>query len=658
MEDSKFVHLFSVASAYFGLSVSAFFLVVGITAVGVNSLSFAMNMSAPTETATASVALALADDYGTGTTTSSVYCPQLSTTLQKGARDASTGGQVSELQNFLTSYYNLDENVVVGGYFGKLTQQYLIKFQTEHGLPALGIAGTLTRAKIANVCGSMSSPTIGGVVSAPYSLADIGQFQTSGASKQCTYSLSGSSYSYSVYVGNNKIAVISYASSSPQARKTYLLIDGGMYYQWSSATTTVIKSPVSSDLFKSTVKLFNCTDWTLDASVFQLPANATIVDQSQQILTASLASKRASIEQARVAFTTTPIDNLVSLVVQVRASTRTDIPNLRTFADTYGDALVALKSQSQTLQQKSLDNLSSADLDAILSQYVTLRTQRDIILSRANIIPTSETAHFLLNTPNITASTSTTGSNPETLTLTGPIDGSVFNVKSDMPVSWTVTNVPHAMRVEISTKLIKAAAFSTGFVSGGTSMKTVYTGNSSGSYVEQWGLNSTIPGTYSVTLQLEECDPAGCQYYYGPTAVLAQTAPVLVTLTGSPTQPQTTIGTTSVQILSPNGGETYSINSATPFSVRWTANGVPANAQACVTLQSSDNHYYSFPGNGCVAAQNGNSSVSGSLTGYGQSMVPGLYIASVIIGASSVGSGKDGATLAQDQSDQSFTLTQ
>ncbi len=96
------------------------------------------------------------DDYGTGATQGGTYCPKLSITLQKGSRDASTDGQVSELQTFLTDYYDLDENIVVGGYFGKLTQKYVIEFQNQHGLPAFGIAGSLTRAKIANMCGGVT----------------------------------------------------------------------------------------------------------------------------------------------------------------------------------------------------------------------------------------------------------------------------------------------------------------------------------------------------------------------------------------------------------------------------------------------------------------------------------------------------------------------
>lgn len=100
----------------------------------------------------------LPDDFGTGATNAGVYCPKLSITLQKGSRDATTGGQVSELQTFLTDYYNLDENIVVGGYFGNLTHKYVVQFQTEQGLPALGIVGSLTRAKIASVCGG-GTPT-------------------------------------------------------------------------------------------------------------------------------------------------------------------------------------------------------------------------------------------------------------------------------------------------------------------------------------------------------------------------------------------------------------------------------------------------------------------------------------------------------------------
>lgn len=99
--------------------------------------------------------LGASDDEPGDITPIGVFCPQLSITMQKGARDSTTRGQVSELQAFLTEYYDLDENIVVGGYFGNLTHKYVVRFQGEQGLPTFGIVGSLTRAKIAQVCGGV-----------------------------------------------------------------------------------------------------------------------------------------------------------------------------------------------------------------------------------------------------------------------------------------------------------------------------------------------------------------------------------------------------------------------------------------------------------------------------------------------------------------------
>ncbi len=99
-----------------------------------------------------------ADDYGNGST-SGVICPNLVSTIQRGSRDATTGGQVSELQSFITDFYNLDDGVISGGFFGKLTQKYVVQFQKEQGLPSFGIVGQLTRAKIATLCNQTSTGT-------------------------------------------------------------------------------------------------------------------------------------------------------------------------------------------------------------------------------------------------------------------------------------------------------------------------------------------------------------------------------------------------------------------------------------------------------------------------------------------------------------------
>lgn len=93
-------------------------------------------------------AFAQTDDYGTTTGT---YCPQLSQTVFRG----SIGNQVLELQKFLSDYYDIPPTTIQTGYFGRITQSYVIRFQQEQGLPSYGIAGSMTRAAIARVCGDV-----------------------------------------------------------------------------------------------------------------------------------------------------------------------------------------------------------------------------------------------------------------------------------------------------------------------------------------------------------------------------------------------------------------------------------------------------------------------------------------------------------------------
>jgi peptidoglycan hydrolase-like protein with peptidoglycan-binding domain len=100
------------------------------------------------------------DDYGA---TQQTYCPSLSITIQRGARDIYTRNQVSELQKFLADYYDVDPSQLVTGYFGRITQSYVIRFQKEQRLPFSGIVGQLTRRAIARVCAEV--PTVQNTIS-------------------------------------------------------------------------------------------------------------------------------------------------------------------------------------------------------------------------------------------------------------------------------------------------------------------------------------------------------------------------------------------------------------------------------------------------------------------------------------------------------------
>lgn len=91
---------------------------------------------------------------------SAVYCPQLSQTMVRGARDRTTvpPGQVTELQKFISDYYDVDPDDIVTGYFGALTHGHVVRFQREQNLPAFGIVGPLTRAAIARACSVSAAP--------------------------------------------------------------------------------------------------------------------------------------------------------------------------------------------------------------------------------------------------------------------------------------------------------------------------------------------------------------------------------------------------------------------------------------------------------------------------------------------------------------------
>ncbi|MBI4133186.1 peptidoglycan-binding protein, partial [Candidatus Uhrbacteria bacterium] len=143
---------------------------------------------------------------------SGVYCPNLVSTFQRGARDATTRGQVSELQRFISDYYDIEPEEIVTGFFGRITQGYVQRFQKEQGLPTFGIVGSLTRAAIARVCGG--GETKGGTLSVtpdssdPYTIVftynpgrietggpnfiDFGDGNTEPLSGICTLSIPGS----------------------------------------------------------------------------------------------------------------------------------------------------------------------------------------------------------------------------------------------------------------------------------------------------------------------------------------------------------------------------------------------------------------------------------------------------------------------------------
>ena len=80
------------------------------------------------------------------------HCPQITKSLIRGLKDATSTGEVSELQKFFADYYQVKKEDVVTGFFGSSTANYVRKFQKEQGLDQVGNVGPMTRGLIAKAC--------------------------------------------------------------------------------------------------------------------------------------------------------------------------------------------------------------------------------------------------------------------------------------------------------------------------------------------------------------------------------------------------------------------------------------------------------------------------------------------------------------------------
>jgi len=249
------------------------------------------------------------------------------------------------------------------------------------------------------------------------------------------------------------------------------------------------------------------------------------------------------------------------------------------------------------------------------------------------------------------------------VSVVSPAKSASYDRLSKMPVTWELKNVTRPMVAVTTFKLEKedTKSPSVGYSSGGSSQHTVYAGQTTGGFTQDWGLNPTIPGKYSITTELRECNVKGCDY--APAGKLLSKKGKARTFTvsnnaGTTIDSSSSTGTT-VEIISPNGDEEYVAGSGKKLTIKWEADGVPKGSTVCTILErrGSVGGMFAFPGEkSCKKAKDGKDSVSGKLIQTaGYNLAPGDYWARVTIGAKASG-GKDGATLAQDISDEYFTL--
>ncbi|MES2202997.1 MAG: peptidoglycan-binding protein [Patescibacteria group bacterium] len=200
-------------------------------------------------------ALAQTYPYGYGVSSTAtvsapaVYCPQFSYNLYIGLSDYYTRGQVTQLQQFLSTqgYYQ-----PITGYFGSMTRANVAQFQRAQSVyPITGGVGPLTRAAIARTCGGVVVPPqpTGGVsitgISGPNSLA-VGQ---SGTWQVTTSALQGSYVSISVRWGDE--LQYPYATGSA-AQSSYIAQQNTFTHSYQSAGTYTITFTATDQYGRST----------------------------------------------------------------------------------------------------------------------------------------------------------------------------------------------------------------------------------------------------------------------------------------------------------------------------------------------------------------------------------------------------------------------
>lgn len=242
-----------------------------------------------------------------------------------------------------------------------------------------------------------------------------------------------------------------------------------------------------------------------------------------------------------------------------------------------------------------------------------------------------------------------------------PDKGDSYDRTEEMPVVWKLKNITRDMVVVTKITLVKrdTSGPSVGYVSGSGWQHTIHTGTTTGGFIEDFGLNDTVPGKYSIVSELHECG-ANCDTSL-PGKRIAKSKKITFYVTNEDGWSSTASGTgVTVEILSPNGDEKYVAGSEKNLKIKWKTEGAPDGSRACITLEKKGGNggFFAFPGNspGCKKIKDGKGSVTGKLIqNAGYDLGPGEYWARVNIIAKATG-GKDGATLAEDISDDTFTL--
>ena len=115
----------------------------------------------------------------------------------------------------------------------------------------------------------------------------------------------------------------------------------------------------------------------------------------------------------------------------------------------------------------------------------------------------------------------------------------------------------------------------------------------------------------------------------------------------------------TVEVISPNGGESYVAGSNDSLTVSWRARKIPKDSTVCVTLvpEGKDGGFL-WGDDGCITAKNGIRKITSKLIiTDGYDLAVGTYRVRVAVSGKSEIGEKDAPIIAQDDSDETFELT-
>ncbi len=483
-------------------------------------------------------------------------CPNLTTRLGIWDNDRRTGGQVSELQAFLSRYFNLSVGTLSGGYFGSLTRSYVKQFQTQHNISATGSVGSLTRAKIAEVCG-------GGTTSGSLMLSwkgtqlkltsnvslDLAQRicgYTSIQGVQCTWN--GQSIRGGVQDGSPVITINSPASNE------YVLRGNKSSFSFEDPSATVeseylvfyvlySNNSTIGAVYEIPFTVFgrNGTSVNGDVDISRLP-NGNYYPFIVNVTSGIGGSVGAYVFLYGDAPFSVTANNAIHAY-----GTFTVTPTL-----TAGGTAVINDPRCGPNKRRCLgnDNTNGQNTARLICTSVGYTLESFVAsfyagaYGRANGAVTmmvngdsscTSGCHALTQvTCNVVSSSATT---QPAIQITSPVAGSVHTIGRNITVAWDVSGAP--ANAQVIRTLTQVTSDGSGNIGGGTWQSSLLpVGVSSGSNVIVTGGvgNLDRAGTYRIDAAILECDPSGCNFSYGfPSASYAKANPVTITIAPSST---------------------------------------------------------------------------------------------------------------------------